>query len=223
MRPSNVGLGLVATAQATYVWPSKYDDIENLLYLQTGYNRHGSLSDRMCTTFSCIFTNTITHPPSAEIQSCAFGAFQPGIQKTAEWIRTAFHDAATYDSVAKTGGLDASIQYELERGENLGSALNNTLSDLSSDVSTRNSAADLLALSLVMSVDRCGSLKVPLRLGRVDATEAGIMGVPEAFTDLDTTRKRFETASFNQGEPHHISYHWGIARVKYKTDSPQRI
>lgn len=114
-------------------------------------------------------------------------------------MRTAFHDAATHDTTAKTGGLDASIQYELDRAENLGAALNSTLSDISSDVSVRNSAADLLALSLVMSVARCGNLRVPLRLGRIDATEAGPAGVPEAHTDLNTTTKRFETASLNRG------------------------
>lgn len=116
-------------------------------------------------------------------------------------MRTAFHDAATHDAAAGTGGLDASIQYELDRAENLGAALNSTLSDISSDVTTRNSAADLLALSLVMSVARCGNLRVPLRLGRIDATEAGPKGVPEAHTDLNTTTKRFETASFSKGRP----------------------
>lgn len=67
--------------------------------------------------------------------------------------------------------------FELERGENLGAALNNTLSDISSDVSVKSSASDLLALALVMSVARCGDLRVPLRLGRIDATEAGPLGV----------------------------------------------
>ncbi|CAN8099718.1 unnamed protein product [Discula destructiva] len=180
LRSSIVGFGLVAAAQAAYVWPSQHDDIDDLMYLQTGYNRHGSLSD--------------------QISSCSFGANQPGIQKTAEWIRTAFHDAITHDANTGIGGLDASIQYELARAENMGDALNSTLADLSSDVSTRTSTADLLALSLVMSVERCGDLKVPLRVGRVDATDAGIMGVPEAHTDLETSRKRFETASFSQEE-----------------------
>lgn len=41
-----LGLGFVVAAQAAYIWPSKYDDIDDLLYLQSGYNKHGSLSDR---------------------------------------------------------------------------------------------------------------------------------------------------------------------------------
>jgi hypothetical protein len=137
---------------------------------------------------------------ATEVATCAFGANQPGIQKAAEWVRTAFHDSATHDATTKTGGLDASIQYELERPENLGDALNNTLADISSSVDIRSSAADLLALALVMSVARCGDMRVPLRLGRKDATEAGIKGVPEAHTDLDTTRKRFATMSLDEAE-----------------------
>jgi hypothetical protein len=121
-------------------------------------------------------------------------------------VRTAFHDAATHDATTKIGGLDASIQYELDRPENLGAALNNTLSDIASSVSLRNSAADVLALSLVMAVARCGDLRVPLRIGRKDATVAGIKGVPEAHTDLNTTRKRFETASFNVGMLSEVSF-----------------
>lgn len=90
--------------------------------------------------------------------------------------------------------------FELDRTENLGAALNSTLADISSDVSVKSSAADLLALSLVMAVARCGNLRVPLRLGRIDATEAGPLGVPEAHTDLNTTKKAFEKAGFNEGE-----------------------
>ena len=41
-----VGLGLIASAQAAYIWPSPHDHIEDLLYLQSGYIRFGSLSDR---------------------------------------------------------------------------------------------------------------------------------------------------------------------------------
>lgn len=47
-----LSLSLVAAAQAAYVWPSKYDDIDDLLYLQSGYNRHGSLSDRTSSLHS---------------------------------------------------------------------------------------------------------------------------------------------------------------------------
>jgi hypothetical protein len=115
-------------------------------------------------------------------------------------VRTVFHDSVTHDATTKIGGLDASIQYELDRPENLGAALNNTLADMSSSVNIRSSTADLLALGLVMSVARCAHMRIPLRLGRKDAAEAGIKGVPEAHTDLETSRKRFETASLSETE-----------------------
>ncbi|KAL1801263.1 hypothetical protein ACET3X_001605 [Alternaria dauci] len=173
-----ISLALLAPSCQAYVWPSQYDQLDDLLYMQSGYIKDGSLSDQVLT--------------------CAFGANQPGIQKAAEWVRTAFHDSVTHDAKTKVGGLDASIQYELDRPENLGAALNNTLADISSLVNIRSSAADLLALSLVMSVARCADMRVPLRLGRKDATEAGIKGVPEANTDLNTTRSRFETAGLSE-------------------------
>jgi hypothetical protein len=102
-------------------------------------------------------------------------------------VRTAFHDSAIYDAITKTGSLDSSIQYKLNSLEKLGDALNNTLADISSLVNVLASAADLLALTLAISVARCGDIRVPLRLGRKDAIEASIEGVPEAHTDLDTT------------------------------------
>lgn len=146
----------------------------------------------------CVHDCSVAHL-AAEVMTCGFGAGQPGIQKAAEWVRTAFHDAATHDAEIGKGGLDASIQYELDRKENLGAALNNTMADIAGSVDSRNSAADLLATSLIIAVARCGNLRVPLRIGRKDASEAGIMGVPEAHSDLSTTKQRFATAGFNEG------------------------
>jgi len=136
---------------------------------------------------------------TTEIRTCGSNGGRVGSQKASEWVRTAFHDSVTHDAAAKTGGLDASIQFELDRPENLGGALNNTLSDITIALDIRTSAADLLALAFVLAAGRCGDMYVPLRLGRKDATEAGIMGVPEPQTDLNTTRRRFATASLSEG------------------------
>lgn len=57
---------------------------------------------------------------------CSFGGNNAGRQFAAEWIRTAFHDVATTDVAAGTGGLDGSIWFELDRAENGGSAFNST-------------------------------------------------------------------------------------------------
>lgn len=51
-----------------------------------------------------------------------------------------------------------------------------------------------------MAVAKCGDLYVPLRLGRIDATDAGIEGVPQAETDLNTSTQRFATAGFTDTE-----------------------
>lgn len=41
-----IGLALLAPSSQAYVWPSQYDQIDDLLYLQSGYIKAGTLSDR---------------------------------------------------------------------------------------------------------------------------------------------------------------------------------
>jgi hypothetical protein len=41
-----ISLALLAPSCQAYVWPSKYDQLDDLLYLQSGYIRNGELSDR---------------------------------------------------------------------------------------------------------------------------------------------------------------------------------
>jgi catalase (peroxidase I) len=134
------------------------------------------------------------------ILDCGFDTRQPGVQKTAQWLRTPFHDMITYDAATKKGGLDASLQFELGRFENFGLALNHTFADISSTYSLQNSASDLLALAMVMAVERCGGLSIPLRLGRVDATHAGPYGVPEPVTNRTEMAKAFTKAGFSQSK-----------------------
>lgn len=128
---------------------------------------------------------------------CSFGGNIAGRQFAAEWIRTAFHDVATADVAAGTGGLDGSIWFELDRAENGGSAFNNTFSFFANLYSIRASAADLLAMSVVVANAGCGGAQMPFRAGRVDALEAGPAGVPEPDTPLETTRARFAGAGFS--------------------------
>jgi hypothetical protein len=134
------------------------------------------------------------------ILDCGFNTNQPGVQKTAQWLRTPFHDMITYDAASKTGGLDASLQFELGRFENFGLALNQTFADISSTYSFQTSASDLLALAMVMAVERCGGLSIPLRLGRVDAKHAGPPGVPEPNTNRTEMARIFTKAGFSQGK-----------------------
>lgn len=131
---------------------------------------------------------------------CSFGGNIAGRQFAAEWIRTAFHDVATADVAAGTGGLDGSIWFELDRSENAGAAFNNTFSFFANLYSIRASAADLLAMSVVVANAGCGGARIPFRAGRVDALEAGPAGVPEPDTPLETTRARFAGAGFSEAE-----------------------
>jgi hypothetical protein len=170
---------LTSIAQADYVWPGPNDHMEDLLYLQSGFSRFGFIDG---------------------ILSCAFGQNIRGRQNSAEWIRTAYHDMSTADVETGIGGLDASIMFETSRGENKGSAINNTFGHLHSFYTTRSSGADLLALAVVGSMSVCGGHDVPLRVGRVDATEAGRSGVPEPQQDLETHTKIFAMQGFNQTE-----------------------
>lgn len=170
---------LTSIAQADYVWPGPNDHMEDLLYLQSGFNRFGFVDG---------------------ILTCDFGENVRGRQNSAEWIRTAYHDMATADVEAGTGGLDASIMFETNRGENKGSAFNNTFGHLHSFYSSRSSGADLLALAVVGSMSVCGGYDVPLRVGRIDATEAGRFGVPEPQQDIETHTKIFAMQGFNQTE-----------------------
>jgi catalase (peroxidase I) len=106
---------------------------------------------------------------------------------------------ATFDKVTGVGGLDASIQFETARTENAGDFINATFSFTNNYYSIRTSAADLVALSTVLAVGNCGGPKIPLRVGRVDATEGGVLGVPQPQQDLDTHKKRFAKAGFSTG------------------------
>ncbi len=95
-------LSLIIPASA-YTWPDRTDFLESLYYQQVGYN-------------GLLF--------GAVVKSCGFSDNLAGTGRTntAEWIRTAYHDMATADLEAGTGGLDASLSFELDRQENVGKA-----------------------------------------------------------------------------------------------------
>ncbi|KAK7050238.1 peroxidase [Favolaschia claudopus] len=125
-----------------------------------------------------------------------------GRETAAQWIRVAFHDFATADVHSGTGGIDASIGFETLRPENSGSAMNDSLGFFAPFVNAHVSMADLIALSVIMSVGTCSSpnIIIPLRGGRIDATEGGLFGVPEPETDLETTLSQFSQAGFYQAD-----------------------
>ncbi|KAF7345939.1 Peroxidase [Mycena venus] len=142
-----------------------------------------------------------------------------GRSNTADWIRTAYHDMATYNVADGTGGMDASIRFSEEqaRPENVGSGFNNinlkdakakcvvllmnTLIVVAGPFSSRYvSIADVLALAAILAVDNCGGPEIPFRGGRVDAGEPNAPGVPQPQQDLDSHIAAFARQGFTQTE-----------------------
>jgi hypothetical protein len=165
-------------AAAAATWPSSIDELEDIMQLNTGYEARE-------------FAAAIT-PCSA-----------PGAGRiaAAEWLRTAFHDMATGSVITGLGGLDASIVFELGGPtEDIGPAFNNTLMTFAPFLSSRSSMSDLIALGVYASVRSCGGPVVPIRTGRIDAQEAGPIGVPLPQDPLGTFIGQFSRTGFNQTE-----------------------
>lgn len=118
-----------------------------------------------------------------------------------DWLRIAFHDMITHDAAAGIGGLDASVWLKLDREENFGRNFNETFVDFRPYYSPKTSAADLLALGVVVAHSACGgTTKIPYRFGRIDAQSAGAAGVPQKRDPVTKMADRFAAAGFNQAD-----------------------
>ncbi|KAG6025053.1 hypothetical protein E4U41_001620 [Claviceps citrina] len=187
MKTSLVLLGgllrlLASPALADPTWPSDIDELEEIMFQINSFR-------------SRKFADTIN--------PCTTEASGPGRRNAAEWLRSAFHDMSTASTFFKTGGLDGSLQYELDNGENTGPGHKTTLQFMSTYVTTRSSLSDLLALGVYMSVRSCGGADgpiVPFRAGRKDATGAGSTGVPQPQNSVTTFKQQFERMGFTTEE-----------------------
>jgi len=162
-----------------YTWPDKkIDRLEQLLY--EGGTTYGVL------LLPCSIAPAGSAPGS-------------GRTNAAEWLRTAFHDVATADVSKGTGGIDASLAFEMDRGQNIGSAIPTTIEAYRVLQSERVSMSDIIALGAALAVQACsdGKVKIPYRAGRVDATSAGPTGVPEPHEDIKSHTDAFARAGFN--------------------------
>ncbi|KAG0646745.1 WSC domain-containing [Hyphodiscus hymeniophilus] len=121
-----------------------------------------------------------------------------GRETAAQWLRVAFHDFVTARVEEGTGGMDASLGFETLREEDSGTAFNDSLTFFRPFVNSKVSMADLIAISVSISVGNCGGPQIAARGGRIDATEAGQFGVPAPETDLETTLGYFANAGFNR-------------------------
>lgn len=131
---------------------------------------------------------------------CSSQASGPGRQNAAEWLRTGFHDMATRNVLTGKGGLDGSLQFEVGRGENTGPGFKTTLKFMSDYYTNRSSVADLIALGVYYSVRSCGGPAIPIRGGRIDATAAGDIGVPQPENSLYSFQQRFLGMGFDNTE-----------------------
>lgn len=170
---------VLSAVHADPTWPSPFDDLEEIMFQQRIFKSRN-------------FADTIS--------PCSNEASGPGRQVAAEWLRVAFHDMATADVRTGTGGLDGSLQYQLDDGESKGPGFNSTLKFFSDYLSKKSSLADLIALGVYASVRSCGGPLIPVRAGRVDAQGAGSMGVPQPEHSIEQFRQQFDRMGFAEEE-----------------------
>lgn len=185
MRPSHLSRAVATVAiilsavLADSTWPSPIDDLEEIMFQQRIFKSRN-------------FADTIS--------PCSNEASGPGRQVAAEWLRVAFHDMATADSRTGKGGLDGSLQYQLDDGESKGPGFNSTLKFFSEYLSKRSSLSDLIALGVYASVRSCGGPVIPVKAGRVDAPGPGSMGVPQPEHSIEQFRQQFDRMGFTEEE-----------------------
>lgn len=157
-------------AAAAPTWPASTDDLEDVLYLNSGYRSRG-------------FATPVT--------PCSKGV-TAGRITAAEWVRTAFHDAISGNVFTKEGGLDGSIAFELNSADNAGNAVPSSVGMWAPFFSSQTSFADLIAAGIYAATRSCGGPVVPVRGGRKDATSAGPAGfVPQPQNAIGTFRNQF--------------------------------
>jgi len=173
--------GFARLGAADPTWPSSIDELEDVMFLSTGYKSRG---------FASFVTPCATAP-----------AGTVGRQTAAEWLRAGFHDMATANTFfTPHGGIDASLAYELNDGENIGAGFNTTFLTYSGFFNSRLPASDLVALGVYASVRACGGPIIPMRGGRKDATAAGPIGVPQPQNAIGTFTNQFARMGFNATE-----------------------
>lgn len=161
------------------------------------------------------------------------------------YLRLAFHDASNYDYRTEKGGLNGSIQFELEREENKG--LRKFVENLllfQKNLCEKEiviSLPDLIAYSAKISLEKLGGPKIELTLGRKDAISEGskihtphdhftIEGLISAFEKMKFTAKDLVALSgaHSVGKQNEITftespYQFDNSYYKKLTDSPSDV
>ena len=168
-------------AQAAPTWPNSIDEIEDLMMLQTGYRSLG-------------FASAVTPCSSSAVQ---------GFRTAAGFLRAAFHDVAAFDASAGTGGLDASLAFELDgdyKTHNAGPAFPGAMAYFTGFYNDKASMSDLLALGTYAAVRSCGGPQIPMRAGRIDATGPGANSLPDVADSQEVLVARFAKMGFSPQE-----------------------
>ncbi|PPQ63742.1 hypothetical protein CVT24_004251 [Panaeolus cyanescens] len=175
-----LNLGLIRPSVG-YEWPDpKFDAMERFVY-------EGSRAD------------------GDDLQSLLGDCFHRGGNRNkttvaAQWLRFAYHDVATHNIEKGTGGMDGSIHYELDRGENVGDGMILTREEYHSFHGKYLSRADVVAVGAVFSIVACKGPFIPMRMGRIDAIAAGEPGVPEPHQEIEKHIDSFRLQGFSQTE-----------------------
>ncbi|KAJ7803444.1 heme peroxidase [Mycena olivaceomarginata] len=173
----------LAVTNATYHWPSPLiDQVEGLLFEGRGEGRpDNDLLDLV-----------------GKLAQCQSGSL--GESGAAEWIRFAYHDAATHNVDDGTGGLDNSLLLELGRDENIGVGMKHAKADFGHFPNKYLSFSDVTAVGVALASAQCEGPIVPIRAGRLDAAVAGPFGVPRPEQTLAEHTESFRLQGFNPEE-----------------------
>lgn len=155
---------------AAPTWPAPTDELEDILFLNTGYRSTG-------------FATAVT--------PCSKG-LSPRRVTAAEWLRTVFHDSISGNIYTGQGGLDGSIAWELDTQENEGNFADDSVAAWAPFVSDLTSLSDVIAAATYALTRSCSNISVAVRGGRVDATGAGPLGaVPQPQNAIGIFRNQF--------------------------------
>ncbi|KAF5522913.1 WSC domain-containing protein [Colletotrichum aenigma] len=173
-------LGLAARTTADPTWPADIDELEEIMYQTTGVR-------------SRKFADSV-NPCTREVSGA-------GRKNAAEWLRTAFHDMAPANVYRGTGGMDASLQYELGSSDNTGPGFGTTMTFMAPYLTRKSSMSDLIALGVYTSVLSCKGPSVAIRAGRIDATGPNDSGaVPTPGDSTPVFLNRFVRMGFSTAD-----------------------
>lgn len=120
-------------------------------------------------------------------------------------VRLAWHDSGTFKVEDGSGGANASIRFQPEKGHGANNGLNIAM-DLLQPIKEKFpqiSYADLFQLSSVVGVEFSGGPVIPFQMGRIDATEADCTPdgrLPDADKRMGHLRDIFYRMGLNDKE-----------------------